>query len=64
MTYQFFSHAIDSETHFCTQCGRFLMDLQEKQRWIGNEVTPACPANVTAISHLVRRGEHREQERG
>jgi hypothetical protein len=56
MTYRYFSHRIDSETHFCIGCGRFLAQLQENLKWEGNEVSPACydASNVSAISHLVR----------
>ena len=56
MSYQYFSHEIDSETHYCVKCGRFLMELQENHKWVGNEVSPACleASNVSAISHIVR----------
>jgi hypothetical protein len=57
MPYQYFSHKIDPETHYCVKCGRFLKDLQENRKWEGNTVSPVCieAANVIAISHLVRR---------
>jgi hypothetical protein len=57
MTYQYFSHEIDTGTHFCVKCGRFLLNLQESQRWDGNEVHPTCieAENVSAISHMVRK---------
>ena len=56
MSYRYFSHEIDSETHYCVKCGRFLMELQESKQWVGNEVLPACveAPNVSAISHIVR----------
>jgi hypothetical protein len=56
MSYQYFSHEVDSETHYCVNCGRFLMDLQENTEWVGNDVLPACveASNVSAISHIVR----------
>jgi hypothetical protein len=56
MSYQYFSHEIDSESHYCVKCGRFLMELQESKQWVGNEVLPACveASNVSAISHIVR----------
>jgi len=56
MTYHFFSHEIDTTTHFCVKCGRFLLTLQENQRWEGNQVLPSCvdAENVSAISHMVR----------
>lgn len=59
MTYQFFSHEIDNNTHFCVKCGRFLLELQENQRWAGNQVLPTCveAENVMAISHMVRNRE-------
>ena len=60
VSYQYFSHEIDSETHFCVGCGRFLMDLQENQKWEGNKVLPVCfeASNVLAISHIVRNQGH------
>ncbi|WP_394885649.1 hypothetical protein ACG873_00945 (plasmid) [Mesorhizobium sp. AaZ16] len=63
MSYQYFSHEIDSETHYCVKCGRFLMNLQENKQWIGNEIFPACidGTNVTAISHMVRGQESAPQ---
>jgi hypothetical protein len=59
MPYRYFSHEIDSETHYCINCGRFLMELQENMRWVGNEVIPSCfeASNVSAISHMVRGRE-------
>jgi hypothetical protein len=56
MSYRYFSHEIDSETHYCVKCGRFMMELQENMQWVGNEVLPACveASNVSAISHIVR----------
>lgn len=56
MSYQFFSHEIDGETHYCIKCGKFLTEIQENVQWVGNEVFPACveAANVSAISHIVR----------
>ena len=56
MSYQYFSHEIDSETHYCVKCGRFLKELQENMQWAGNDVLPACveAPTVSAISHIVR----------
>ncbi|CAH2402723.1 conserved hypothetical protein [Mesorhizobium escarrei] len=56
MSYQYFSHEIDSETNYCVKCGRFLMELQETTQWVGNNVIPSCveASNVSAISHIVR----------
>jgi hypothetical protein len=64
MSYQYFSHEIDSETHYCVKCGRFLMELQEHKQWIGNDVLPACveASNVSAISHMVRGRESSPRE--
>lgn len=60
MPYRYFSHEIDSETHYCINCGRFLMELQENMRWVGNEVIPSCfeASNISAISHIVRGREN------
>lgn len=65
MTYRYFSHEIDDRTHYCTICGRFLKDLQEHSRWVGNDMRPACieAGNVTAISHLARQTERRTRAR-
>ena len=56
MTYHFFEHEIDTTTHFCVKCGRFLLTLQENRCWEGNQVLPSCvdADNVSAISHMVR----------
>jgi hypothetical protein len=60
MSYRYFSHEIDGGTHYCTRCGKFLVEIQENTRWVGNEVFPACvdAANVLAISHIAR--SHRD----
>lgn len=54
--FRYFSHQIDSETLFCMKCGRFLVHLQQRRMWDGNEVQPSCypDDNIVAISHLTR----------
>lgn len=50
---QYFTHAIDGASGFCTGCGQHLSALQRSTVWRGNAPTPVC-AQVTGISHLVR----------